>query len=569
MDASFFDAFSGLSISRGSHDTAPIQHQSITDEARKLYIDAVNAAAECNKQGRESDDWYLRAKQVAAAANILLEVEERAAIDEVIELGGPRQRVVGEMLVHFDAMIKSIGRKIFKDNENEDPRRIMWKIAEKCYMEACDPSGELQSEDYFVTIDEARQEWPYDPDFESEEYYEHENLMDNDENYASLYFRNRERMENRRMQLREEENQSWTEFWAQSLQRCRNGPTLFRFPVAENATQSPFNEVPRYLFRAFDKERAGENDETIVSSARELSGSTEEVGDLLALPPSKAADMLHRHLTGGCFTFHKDDNLVSWSSSLLFVVQYAIWRAYKRRRPWADVYICAVDTSKFPPGQFAQDMPLIEVFVETPGLSDEARCFFNFRLKDSRYYNGEYLSQGVLNHAGRSSTFTLQKLKNRGLCELYPELDEPDGMREWANRVLDLRRLWLKKAITTQKELGQAFNIAVTCFGSILQKVDIMVLLLTFRNRKLRNPGMFAPSYSRQVRSSCGIDSDIPHTPETMKFVPVEVSRYMELSELVKMHQKISRPVDSLDPNLLSWIPYGLSLLQVLEVKDP
>lgn len=66
--------------------------------------------------------------------------------------------------------------------------------------------------------------------------------------------------------------------------------------------------------------------------------------------------------------------------------------------------------------------------------------FFQFRLNRNQYYNGEYLSQGKLDHAGRSCMISLEQLIRAGLYQLYPEFNDEAGRNEWTNRVRDLRQ---------------------------------------------------------------------------------------------------------------------------------
>ncbi|KIV98761.1 uncharacterized protein PV09_09489 [Verruconis gallopava] len=64
---------------------------------------------------------------------------------------------------------------------------VLWKVAEECFNQTVNPCGTLDAEDYFAPLKEACLEWPYDPDFESEEYYEHENRLDVDEDYTAAF----------------------------------------------------------------------------------------------------------------------------------------------------------------------------------------------------------------------------------------------------------------------------------------------------------------------------------------------------------------------------------------------
>ncbi|MBE3042279.1 hypothetical protein IMZ48_06805 [Candidatus Bathyarchaeota archaeon] len=210
--------------------------------------------------------------------------------------------------------------------------------------------------------------------------------------------------------------------------------------------------------------------------------------DILQLSSDDASSMLHGHFTKRPFNVAQDDNLMSWSSSLLFVIQNAIWRSRIGKIAPSDVTICAVDTTKFPLGQFVRDMWLIKTYRDDTPCKDQ-RDFFDFRLKRSDYDNGEYLSQGLVNHGGRSCTFSLQDLINAGLHDLYPEFAEDGGKEEWANRVKKLRDTrWYYEEGTSQDEVRHALEMARGCFGRF-STTDMTMVLLAFKNRKLREMG--------------------------------------------------------------------------------
>jgi hypothetical protein len=160
--------------------------------------------------------------------------------------------------------------------------------------------------------------------------------------------------------------------------------------------------------------------------------------DILALKEEKAATLLHAHLTKSCFGGEDSDNLMSWTSSLLFAIQYAIWRLNIGRHSASDIKICVVCTDDFPPGQFMRDVPLLEAYRSTAQrLDSEIPRFFDFRLGSEDYYNGEYLSQGAVNISKRSCVVSLQQLIDAGLYRLYPEFEDADGKTKWAKRVRD------------------------------------------------------------------------------------------------------------------------------------
>jgi hypothetical protein len=357
---------------------------------------------------------------------------------------------------------------------------MLWKVAEECYKQATGPSGTLDADDYFIPLEEAQLEWPYDPDFESEEYYEHEDRINLDEDYATAFQAQTER----RDQARTEERQSWPDFWARVLSNSPDGPTLFYPPASRKNQSLRFDAIPQYLFRTFDADSSGKNDENVIASTASVFGPHERSRiDLLALHEDKAAHLLHKHLTKGCFSGECSDNLMSWTSSLLFAIQYAVWRLQCRGRHSSDIKICAVDTGRFPRGQFARDTWLLEAYKLNANQDDPAQDFFRFRLEDERFYNGEYLSQGAVNHAYRSCVVSLESLIQAGLFQLYPKFEDVQGSKKWAYRALDLRQIWSEEQRTTDLEIKLALKVAGNCF-SRFEACDIASILLAFKNRR-------------------------------------------------------------------------------------
>jgi hypothetical protein len=170
------------------------------------------------------------------------------------------------LLSHFDARLKSIARDVVS-NSTIDEESVLREILERCYSQAVDAQGALNCNDYYIPLDYPVN--PYDPDFESEQYYEHEDRLDIDEVNTAWFARECERRANN-PEKREEE---WIGFWFQALGNCPHGPTLFNpqtsvlqcrdFPYLWRLT-----DVPRYLCRAFDVDSFGQSDERVVASAK-------------------------------------------------------------------------------------------------------------------------------------------------------------------------------------------------------------------------------------------------------------------------------------------------------------
>ncbi|KAH6952519.1 hypothetical protein BKA56DRAFT_648580 [Ilyonectria sp. MPI-CAGE-AT-0026] len=404
-----------------------------------------------------------KANGLEEAANALGGATERSIIEHVISLGDQRETIINSLISHFDKRIMTMTRDILDNSDNG--ACVLWRIAEKCYMEAIRTSGKLHSDDYFIPLEETYLESPFDPGFESEEYYE-------------------PKIEQRKRRERER----WIDFWVRVLSNCPGGPTLFYPPAAATSLKWPFQGIPRYLFRVFDSESSGRNDDTVVASTMSVCKSPGRKNmDLLSLQPREASKMLYSHSNKPCFGGVPSDNLMSWSSWLIFVIQYAIWRSHNVTF-WdhPDVRICVVDTSKFPPGQFARDMWLLRAYRNTARLRDDQDRFFRFRLENSDYDNGEYFSQGIVNHGGRSCTFSLHSLIRSGLYSLYPEFADVQARNQWTNRVRQLRLGWLyEEQSTPRQDLECAFRMARECFRTFDVR-DLALLLLSFKNRKLQ-----------------------------------------------------------------------------------
>ena len=212
------------------------------------------------------------------------------------------------MLLYFDKQIQSIVRGVLGNSSFNNC--VPWKIAEEYYNQATSYSGVLYPGNYFIEYNEACLEWPYDPDYEAEEYYEHESRLDINENYAKAIA---DRMERRRKERKREE-QSWISFWVVVLYGCPNGLMLFYPPASYKVKPKMFvtTDIPQYLFRTFDGKSSGRSNNNVVASIASVAELPEESRkDLLSLPKVKAIDMLYTHLTKQCCGRNNSDNLMS------------------------------------------------------------------------------------------------------------------------------------------------------------------------------------------------------------------------------------------------------------------
>ncbi|KAJ5718557.1 hypothetical protein N7488_004203 [Penicillium malachiteum] len=143
----------------------------------------------------------------------------------------------------------------------------------------------------------------------------------------------------------------------------------------------------------------------------------------------------------------RDAHFVSWTSSLLFAIQYIYYRSKspKDGSSFEDIDLYVIDTSKFPRGTFMRDMDLIEAFCDYHDREDSSslRNFQDLRNRHN-YYFGEYLSQGALkieNKCQRIPGHIL--LQNDRLRRIQPEFDtviaEEREKPRWPKKVIYLR----------------------------------------------------------------------------------------------------------------------------------
>ncbi|KAL5333319.1 hypothetical protein BJX70DRAFT_381438 [Aspergillus crustosus] len=166
--------------------------------------------------------------------------------------------------------------------------------------------------------------------------------------------------------------------------------------------QDALEHIPRYLFRIVSPHSNGYTDSTWVHSqaaADNIPSSREDIFLNLGRDKQEAVALtLLFHLRW----WSKDDmadNFVSWTSSLLFALQYIYYRHWSNRdgSDLKDIKLFVVDTTLFPRGTFMRDIDLINAF--SPVADDytrrELELVQGWRTGGPNYF-GEYLSQGLL-----------------------------------------------------------------------------------------------------------------------------------------------------------------------------
>ncbi|KAL6695679.1 hypothetical protein J3F84DRAFT_341301 [Trichoderma pleuroticola] len=210
-----------------------------------------------------------------------------------------------------------------------------------------------------------------------------------------------------------------------------------------------FDEVPRYLFRVFTKYSQGSTDLTWAKSIDAKNGSADSNVDLFSRDKTWAAKMVNGHLQWS--TTVTKDNLVSWTSSLLYALVYVFYLHAKVRdiQTFDQIHVCVIDTSEFPKGVFLRDLDLIRAYRSFNAQLyrfEELRCDRKRPKFGSNYYFGEYLSQGALKIEGRCHIVSAQKIIDQGLYNIRSEFQQyalwPPGEARWVIPVLEMREIF-------------------------------------------------------------------------------------------------------------------------------
>ena len=272
-------------------------------------------------------------------------------------------------------------------------------------------------------------------------------------------------------------------------------------------------KVDRYLFRLFDKRSDGSMDSIWVKSRDAKQTRFHYDKDIFEREDrDEAAQALRRHLQWKGQP-GEEDNFVSWSSSLLFVLQYAHYRA--RHFPNSDfreMFLCVVDTTLLPPKVFMRDTDLLMAFsrYDNSGGNDTLQGLQLLRQKRHAQYNGfydfgEYLSQGALRIEKCCRIVSMADIRDAGLYTLREELESAVTTKEkWANRVLNLRQIFYETGIcylAHDYEVKYALRIG-SKFGPTWD-VPIALAFLALKPRRIPDEAMVEEFRPLCCRGKC------------------------------------------------------------------
>lgn len=258
-----------------------------------------------------------------------------------------------------------------------------------------------------------------------------------------------------------------------------NREVLIFSPSPRQRSKFTFDNIPTYLFRLYAPRTGGTTTTTEVTSpAWGHVGNYKK--DLFRLPPEEAASRLNAHLR---WVAMQEDrrNLMSWSSSLLFVLQYGLYRdrTDHDKPSLSEIHLLMLDTRQFPKGTFLRDLEAIDEFQKH---SADLAGIKTWRMSDK--YFGEYLTQGRLNVDGQCSQTSMQQLIDMGLFTLCPALGITGEWIKWAIPVLNTRKDFDGPAIPIDGEnVRSAITMARACLGNRLA-LPFAVMLLSLQHRQ-------------------------------------------------------------------------------------
>ena len=270
-------------------------------------------------------------------------------------------------------------------------------------------------------------------------------------------------------------------------------PLLFQPNPSEVGLLESLHNIPRYLFRLYGPTTAGTTTEREVTSPAwtlRNPSAQHQKQDLFQQDPPHAGGRLYNHLKWEP-SHEATCNLMSWTSSLLFAIQYGLYRRGQRNGypscDLQDLYILVVDTKEFPAGTFIRDMELINNFRSAWRPLREIQEWRTRSIQ--RLYFGEYLTQGSLDVQGHCTQVSLFNLIDNGLLPV-PGLGDRKYWHLWARRVVELRESFENSdspSATAKSDIRKAIVIAERCFG-LRWTLPMALMLLSLRPRPPDDP---------------------------------------------------------------------------------
>jgi hypothetical protein len=265
--------------------------------------------------------------------------------------------------------------------------------------------------------------------------------------------------------------------------------------------------IPRFLFRVYTPRSDGFTDNEEASSRDATSKEHESNEDIFATQtPEATAELIADHLWWT--RKERSDNLVSWSSSMLFLIRYIFYRHYDSndRSSLHDIRLLVVDTEQLPGHTFIRDSDLISAFKRFDTREEKGLRSLAHRRTNTDHYFGEYLSQGSLRISGKCSTVSAPTMIKQGLLDLHSvfrQAYEGKDPRGWVTPVQIVRKTIkaaAKNPPAALELLDKAFEIALD-FGEGW-RLPVAIHLLAVLPHALDRPAVYERLWTRLRPSS-------------------------------------------------------------------
>lgn len=228
--------------------------------------------------------------------------------------------------------------------------------------------------------------------------------------------------------------------------------------------------IPRYLFRVYSSHSAGKTSASIIQSKAACSNSPEIREMSRACIFSKrlrylASDIAVKHLMRKLP--NNEDNLISWTSSILFAIVYIFYHNIHYGAPRQDIHLCVIDTKRFRSKTFICDRDLMDVLKKD---TDDWNSLVRWR-RSTRLYFGEYLSQGSMNVVGKCVVVSAAQLFDEGLLDIhdrFPQLErqmQRERKTKLASIICDFRDNWPQNAVKLEQTRAEAIVKVADLFG--------------------------------------------------------------------------------------------------------
>ncbi|KAJ9296522.1 hypothetical protein DTO271G3_5220 [Paecilomyces variotii] len=264
---------------------------------------------------------------------------------------------------------------------------------------------------------------------------------------------------------------------------------LFNPQADTGLSRDVLGDIPRYLFRIVSPLSDGDTDGIWMRSEAASRNTSSSLEDIFFGLDSEKREIVARTVNVHLRWWPKydlEDNFVSWSSSLLFALQYIYYRHLHIRdgSSLEEIKLFVIDTVRFPVGTFVRDLDLINAFYKFDSHPGENLRSLKPVRENYGYYFGEYLSQGSLKIEGKYQMISANVLfdANR-LRRLQPEFGDIYDLKKkerkkekkpkWANEVRRLREvIWSAAAAKSLPLLSEEMLDRMEAISEIIENFD-------------------------------------------------------------------------------------------------